>query len=166
MRDLLRRVRGALGMGVTWALTWAVVGGGIMEGIVDPNGEILDMWPQTLAIPGFVFGIAFSVLLAVAARRRRFDELSLSRFAAWGAGTGLLMGGLALAAGALPALAPFWWRAAVLVAPVTLLSTISSTGALAVARLATRREGLPRGADDAALEPGPDAERRRLGGPG
>jgi hypothetical protein len=137
---LFRRLRGAIGTGLTWALAWAVVGGGLMEGIFDPHGEILDMWPQTLAIPGFFFGLGFSVLLAVAGRRRRFEELSLARFAAWGAGTGAVLGGIALAIGALPGIVPLWLRAAVIVAPVTILSTISSTGSLALARFASRRE--------------------------
>ncbi len=84
MKTLLRRLRGALGMGLTWALGWAVVGGAVMEGIVDPDGRILDMWPQTLAIPGFLGGVVFAFLLWIAEGRRRFDELSLPRFGLWG----------------------------------------------------------------------------------
>jgi hypothetical protein len=56
-----------------------------MEAFVDPHGAILDMWPQTLAIVGFVGGVVFSAVLGIAERRRRFGELSIPRFSAWGA---------------------------------------------------------------------------------
>ncbi|MGE0440182.1 MAG: hypothetical protein AB7S39_06790 [Gemmatimonadales bacterium] len=144
MRDWLRRLRGALGMGLSWALVWGVVGGGIMEAFVDPDGRILDMWPQTLAIPGFIGGVVFSVLLGVAERRRRFDELSLARFASLGAATGLLIGGLALGLGAGASL-PFWLRLAAIAAPIVVLSTGSAASVLALARLAGRRLSAPAG---------------------
>src|SRR5688572_25829961 len=41
--------------------------------------------------PGFLGGTLFSIVLGIAARRRRFDELSLPRFATWGAAGGLLL---------------------------------------------------------------------------
>ena len=148
MKSWLRRLRGAVGMGLTWAIAWAVVGGGIMEGIVDPHGRILDMWPQTLAIPGFIGGVVFAGMLWAAEGRRRFDELSLPRFGALGALVGVVLGGLAVAAGAASGVGALWLRAAVIVAPVTLLSAASATGSLALARKAQQRE---------ALGPGPDA---------
>lgn len=138
MNQWMRRVRGALGMGVTWALGWAIVGGAIMEGIVDRDGRLLDMWPQALAIPGFFCGVAFSIVLGVAARRRRFDELSPARFAVWGAIAGATLGGLALAAGALPLVGSVWLRAATLLGPAALLSAGSAAGTLALARAGGR----------------------------
>lgn len=161
----LRRLRGMAGMGITWALIWAIVGGGVMEGIVDPRGEILDMWPQTLAIPGFLSGVAFAALLAVVARRRRFEELSLPRFAAWGAAAGALLGGLALGAGIFPAV-PALLRAAVVLGPMTLLNAASAAGTLAVARRAARSDRLLTNADHDTLlpvgdgSPEPDARLR------
>jgi hypothetical protein len=56
-----------------------IVGGVVMEGIVDTNGRIADMWPQTLAILGFFKGVAFSVVLSLAERRRRFQEQCMYR---------------------------------------------------------------------------------------
>lgn len=165
MTKALRRIRGMLGMGLTWALGWAIVGGGIMEGIVDPGGRILDMWPQTLAIPGFLGGVAFSLILAVAERRRRFDELSLPRFAAWGAAAGALLGVVALSAGAASAVAPLVLRGAMIIAPVALLCAASASGTLALARTAARRESLDgadgtgarlAGVDAAASSPEPE----------
>jgi hypothetical protein len=142
----LKRLRGALGMGITWALAWAIVGGAIMEGIVDPNGRILDMWPQTLAIPGFLSGVLFSVVLGLTEGRRRFEELSLSRFARWGAVAGAVLGGVALAAGALPAL-PLVLRLAVLFGPTTLLGAASASGTFVLAKKAAGRQLLAAGYD-------------------
>ena len=147
MASWLRRIRAAVGMGLIWGVGWAIVGGAVMEGIVDPHGKILDMWPQTLAIPGFLCGAVFSVLLGIAASGRRFDELSLPRFGALGAGTGLLLGVLAAATG--PASLPLWLRAAVVIAPLTILSAASATASLALARLAERRALRAPGADHA-----------------
>jgi hypothetical protein len=126
-------------MGMVWALAWGVIGGGIMEGIVDPHGRLLDMWPQTLALPGFISGVAFSLLLWLAEGRRRFDELSHGRFAAYGAVVGLTLGGLALLAGFAPRL-DLWARVALALGPLTLVTTASAAGTLAMARLAARRE--------------------------
>jgi hypothetical protein len=44
-----------------------------------------------LGVPGFVGGALFSLVLGVAGRRRRFDELSVARFAVWGALGGLML---------------------------------------------------------------------------
>ncbi|MEZ4588911.1 MAG: hypothetical protein R2909_21270 [Gemmatimonadales bacterium] len=135
-------MRGALGMGLVWALGWAIVGGAVMEGIVDPHGRILDMWPQTLAIPGFLGGVVFSLLLSIVERRRSFGELSMRRFVAWGAVTGLLLGGLAVGIGAGSGLG-LALRAVAIVAPVIAMSVLSASGSLALARLASKRSSLP-----------------------
>jgi hypothetical protein len=81
----LRRIRGAVGMGLTWAAGWALVGV-LIELFIDPMGSLVDVWPTALAIPGFLGGAVFSAVLQVAESRSRFDELSLPRFAAWGGG--------------------------------------------------------------------------------
>lgn len=139
MRQWLKRLRGVVGMGLTWAIAWGLVGGLIMEGIVDPHGEIADMWPQLLAIPGFLGGVAFSLVLAVAERKHRFDELSVPRFAAWGAVGGTLLGVLALGAGIFPEATPAWLRAAMVIGPYGALNAISASGTLAIARRGAAR---------------------------
>ncbi len=58
MKKWLRRIHGADGMGLTWAAGWALVGV-LIELLVDPNGSLVDMWVQTLAIPGFLGGAVF-----------------------------------------------------------------------------------------------------------
>jgi hypothetical protein len=85
MKKWLRRIRGAVGMGLTWAAGWALVGV-LIELFIDPMGSLVDVWPTALAIPGFLGGAVFSAVLRIAEGRRRFDELSLPRFGAWGGG--------------------------------------------------------------------------------
>lgn len=97
MGNVLKRLRGALVVGVVWGAVWAVVGGGIMEGIVDPRGEIADMWPQLFGITGFLGGVIFSGLVGLAGRRRSLDEFTLAEFAGLGAFAGVLLGVLTMA---------------------------------------------------------------------
>lgn len=132
MQKWLRRIRGALGMGLIWAVGWAIVGGGVMEAFVDPNGEILDMWPQTLGLAGFLGGVVFSVVLGIAGSRRRFEELSLVAFGALGAVAGVLA---AIAMGA----------AVTIIAVMALLCAASAASSLALARRAEKRELLDAG---------------------
>lgn len=105
MRTILRRVRATLGMGLLWAVGGFGVGGVIelLDNVL-PGGLAMasrvDMWPQTLAIPGFIGGVIFAVVLMVAARRQRFDQLSMPRFSALGAVAGLALGALAMSIGA------------------------------------------------------------------
>lgn len=143
MTSWLRRVRAVLVLGVTWAVICAVVGGGVMEAFVDPNGEILDMWPQTLAIPGFLFGVGFAAALAVTGRRTRFEELSLGRFTLLGTAVGVTLGAAALLAGLAPGIVSPLVRTAVILGPVAALSAVSAGASLAIARVATRRDRLP-----------------------
>ena len=46
---------------------------------------------STFATMGFVGGTMFSTILGIAEGRRRFDQMSLPRFAGWGAVGGLLL---------------------------------------------------------------------------
>ena len=99
MKEWLTRIRGAIVMGLAWAVVWAPIA--VLAGlIVDPDGSMDEMWPAIGAYPGFLCGVVFSAVLGVAEGRRRFDELPLARVSAWGAVAGLLLGGLGMAAGA------------------------------------------------------------------
>ena len=153
MTSWLRRMRGAIGMGLTWALAWAGVG--MLIGVTslllpglpwDAFFEIFDAPLPALAVPGFVGGAIFSVVLGVAGRHRRFEQLSLSRFTLWGAIGGVLLS-LAAAAMVLLGLASLgdgarglWQLTAIVSGPLVLLSAASAAGTLALARKAERRE--------------------------
>ncbi len=83
MKKWLRRIRGALGMGLIWAAGWAPVG--VLIGmVVDPDGSMDEMWVAVGAYPDFIGGVVFFAVLGIAEGRRRFDEVSLPRFGAWG----------------------------------------------------------------------------------
>jgi hypothetical protein len=114
MPTWVRRVRGVLGMGFVWAIGGACVGGvielidNVLPGSL-PFVSRVDMWPQTLAIPGFISGVLFACTLMLASRpiRRRVEAaptpsspLSFGRFAAVGAVAGVLLGALAMGIGA------------------------------------------------------------------
>ncbi len=141
-------------MGITWALGWAVFG--ILIGVAsklfpslpwDAFFEIFDAPLPALAVPGFVGGVLYSAVLGVAARRRRFDELSLSKVTAWGALGGLLVSlvpvtlfGLGLAT---PREGANLWRFTAMVSgPLMLLSAASASGSLILARKSQRHEAL------------------------
>lgn len=152
MRTWLRRTRGAIGMGLTWAAAWAIVG--LLIGVASnllPGRQwdfffhVFDAPLPALAIPGFVGGVFFSVVLGIVERRRSFAELSLPRFAAWGAMGGLLLSLLpaALVAVGLVSMADggagLWQLTALIAGPLTLLSAISASGSLLLARKSDRR---------------------------
>lgn len=138
MKGWWRRIRAALGLGLIWALGGASVGGlvELVSNLVPalPLGFI-DMWIQTLAIPGFLGGIIFSGVLRIAAGRGGFDELSLPRVTACGAGSGILLGALFMGMGAGP----------LILAPAIVLSTFGGALTLGMARMARRQEWIEDG---------------------
>ena len=100
MKKWGRRIRAAIGMGLTWGAAW--FGAGILLARVP--GFYSDLPFALLFAPlGFVTGIIFSGILVVIEGRRGFDRMSLSRFAGWGAVSGLLLSGILVVAAALRA---------------------------------------------------------------
>ncbi|MGZ8413627.1 MAG: hypothetical protein ACXW05_12905 [Gemmatirosa sp.] len=136
-------------MGLMWALVWAPVAVLLGVFVLDPDNSMDEMWPMVGAMPGFLGGVVFSIVLGIAARHRRFDELSIPRFAAWGALAGLLVGTLPFMLGTPTSALPLWMLAAVVIGPITLLSAVSAAGSLALARRAARRD--PHDAGEAPL---------------
>jgi hypothetical protein len=134
----LRVIRGMIGMGLTFAAgvgvvasmilvlpTWLLLGG-------DSGRDLLVMVIKS-SIWAFPIGVAFSGVLAITARGLPFAKLSLPRFAALGAGGGLLLFGV-LAANAWHA-----WSVSDAIANATLLVLLgggSATGTLMLARRA------------------------------
>lgn len=169
------RARGALGMGLTWAVGWAVAGVLIGVSSVLLPGlpwetffAVFDAPLPALAIPGFVGGALFSVVLGIAARRKRFHELSLPKFAAWGALGGVLLTlfPFTLVALGLASMDGGRFTAGqvlgVIGGPFILLSAVSAAGSLLLAR---RSEGAGAiggaGVEPAALADGAAGELLR-----
>jgi hypothetical protein len=134
VKEWLRRTGGAVVMGLIWAAVWAAVGA--LMGLVDPSGSTDALWlgPAIGLLPGFVGGLIFSVLLGIAARRRRLDEMSLSKAIACGGMAGLLVGMLPFAINQPPGEAPLWLVGVVVIGSMTLLSAVSAAGSLALVR--------------------------------
>jgi hypothetical protein len=140
MKKWLRRIRGAVLMGLTWALAWLPVG--LLLGmILDPDGSMDEPWVLVGTLPGFLAGVVFSAVLGIAAARRKLDELSVAKVGAWGAVAGLLIGSLPFVLGDQgPDAKRVWLLPVVVISSITLLSAVSAAGSLVLARKSERRE--------------------------
>ena len=131
-----RRIRAAIGMGLTWAAAW--FGAGILLARVP--GFYSDLPFALLFAPlGFVTGIIFSGILVGIEGRGGFDRMSLSRFAGWGAVSGLLLSGIFIVSAALRG-AALWGEFLVFGPPLAMAGAVCAAGSLAVARRGERRE--------------------------
>lgn len=90
MRTWLRRLRGALALGVLWGVVWAIAMAITVTiiGFVDPASVDPGEGPLRAAMIGGVFGVLagslFALVFAVAERRRSIADLSVWRAAIWG----------------------------------------------------------------------------------
>ena len=87
-----------IGMGLTFSAGVGVVAS-MIAGLVwllpgTEGGREMIRLVVASSIWAFPIGVAFSGVIATTARGRRFDKLSLPRFAALGAGAGLLLYGV------------------------------------------------------------------------
>jgi hypothetical protein len=135
MKRWLSGVRGTVLMILTWTVGWGLGFGGLIEAFVDPHGEVGDVWPTLMAIPGFISGVVFSALLQIAEGRRRFDEAPLAHFAAWGLVAGLVLGVLALAG---VVSYPRLLSAPALICVTTALGAVAAIGSALFFRLVAR----------------------------
>ncbi len=159
MKKWLRRIRGAIGMGLTWAIAW--FGAGVIILIVVGIGAADDPFPLFFGLLGFLAGVTFSGVLAIVEGRRRFDQMSLPRFAVWGGVGGLLMSGIFVLAAALGG------DTFLVLGPVFALSSAgSAAGSLALARMAEVRQVLDASADGGEAGRTRDEARVLLGGSG
>ena len=158
MRSWWRRIRAAIGMGLTWAAVW--FGAGILLARVP--GFYSDLPFALLFAPlGFVTGIIFSGILVVI-EGRRFDRMSLSRFAGWGAVSGLLLSGIFVVGAALRG-ATVWGEFLVFGPPLAMASAVCAAGSLALARRAQRQDLPGPGGDPAEAELTEDEKGELLG---
>ena len=141
MTTLLRRLRGLLGVGLSWAILWGLVifAIGTVISIVDPGsidaGE--EPWRMVLTIVapiGFISGITFGTVLMATERKKTIRDLSLWRVALSGAVAGGLLPALGLIDAPLENTIP--------------LGAIASTLTVALAR-----RGAARTPDQAGREP-------------
>ena len=138
MKTWLKRVRGAVLLALAWAVVWAALG--VLLGIiVDPDGSMDEMWFLVGAYPGFLCAVVFWAMLGTAESRRRFDDLPLSRVAAWGAASGLLVGVLPFVLGTPNTDRPLWQWGLLIVCPITLMSAASAVASASLARIAKHR---------------------------
>lgn len=109
MKKWLKRIRGAVGTALTWAAGWSVVGAIFWAVTVVLGGELTmagfvvsgSVVAASFATAGFIGGAIFSTVLGLVEGRHRFDQMSLPRFAAWGALGGLLLSLFLIASGAM-----------------------------------------------------------------
>jgi hypothetical protein len=153
MKKWLRRIRAAVTMGLLWAVPWAVAA--VLIGmVVDPDGSMDEMWPLIGAYPGFLGGVLFSIVLSIAERRRSLGELSVSRFAAWGAVAGLAIGVIPFFLGTPSPGINVARLATIVIGSFTAMSAASAAGSLALARRSEKRELLDGSASQARLGDG------------
>jgi len=132
MQKWLRRVRGAMGMGFTWGAAWA--GAGFVLAVA--TGFSADApFPLVFGVLGFIAGVVFSTFLSLTEGRRSFDQMSIRRFAAWGAAGGLLLSAV------FARVASLGWGDVLAIAPTFAVAcAVCASGSLALARRAGRRE--------------------------
>ena len=153
MQKVLRRIRGAIGMGFTWAAAWFSVGF-VPRWIFGVESDL--PFPLLFGGLGFIAGVTFSGLLMLTEGRRRFDQMSLPRFAGWGA-----VGGLLISALFLRGTSPGWGEVLAIPTSFALACAVCASGSLAVARRAVRRE-LPDGREDTTAAELTDLEKQNL----
>jgi hypothetical protein len=159
MKQWARRIRAAIGMGLTWGAAW--FGAGTLLARVP--GLYSDLPFALLFAPlGFVTGIIFSGILVAVEGRRRIDRVSLPRFAGWGAVSGLLLTGIFVVAAALRG-ESWWGEFLVFGPPLAIASAVCAAGSLAIARRAERRELRGPSGDPAEAELTEEKEGELLG---
>jgi hypothetical protein len=109
MNKVLHKVRGMLGVGVTWGALWAGIGAGIgvVIGLVRPEvwqwtNPVFE-WAAGMGLYGVVSGVGFGTLLTLREGRKTLSDLSLRRTALWGLLGGAVVPLLFGAAGMFPA---------------------------------------------------------------
>ena len=155
MKKWLRRIRGAIKMGLSWGFAWFAAGMVLLL-IVGPGAADVP-FPLGFGMLGFLAGMSFSAVVVSLEGRRRFDQMSLPRFAGWGGLGGGLFGTFFVFAVAAFAEGATYIQNLVFLAPLfAALGAGSAAGLLALARRAESRALPDAGADAAELGPTED----------
>lgn len=140
MTRFLRRLRGIIGTGLTWAAAWIGLGAGLGALAGFPL-TFLARIALTNSIGGFLAGATFAVILSIAERNRSLSDLSLKRVAGWGGVGGGLLSLIPMA---------FGMPLAYLLGPIVINGSIGAglaVGSVILARRADARELTPGGGD-------------------
>lgn len=168
MKTWRRRIRGAIKMGLTWAAAWFGAGMIMLLGLLLLTGSTgADVpYPIGFGIFGFFAGVTFSGVLGLLEGRRRFDQMSLPRFAGWGAAGGFLLSAIFVSVVALGG-DPAFLRNLVVLGPVFATAGAGcAAGMLALARRAEERELLDASEEVAEVGLTEDEAQELLGGGG
>lgn len=164
MNRWFRRLRGALGVAVSWGVVWGTVGG-VLEALfgLPPAGAgvgiVLREFARGFAAFAMIGGVGsavFSLALGLEGRRRSFADMSMARFGLWGGLAGLTVGlvlysPLVLAPNGLFTVAEAILRTSLAVGVTTAIGALSATGSLRLARMADDRELLAAGEEVAEV---------------
>jgi hypothetical protein len=121
-------------MGLAWGLAWFAAGM-VLLFIVGPDAADVP-FPLGFGALGFLAGVSFSGVLGLVEGRRRFDQMSIPRFAGWGAVGGFLFSTLFVSAVALAEDPSFLWNLTFLGPIFAAAGGGSAAGSLALARRA------------------------------
>jgi hypothetical protein len=144
-------------MGVTWAAVWFAAGS-LPRWVFGIDTDV--PFPLVFGLLGLLAGVIFSGVLGLTEGRRRFDQMSLPRFAGWGA-----IGGLLLSAVFAKAASLGWGDVLALAPTLAVASAVCASGSLALARRAVSRE-LPDSRGSTGEAELTDQEKRELLGGG
>ena len=142
VRKWSKRFGSIVVVGLAWAAIWAILAVlvGTITGLLSDHSLETHVDPLgAMAIPGFLAGVIFAVVLLFAEGDRRINELPIPVLAAWGAVAGLLLSVLSLLLGTPSDRYPLWLVVFIVVGTATLLSVVSAIGSALLFRLVTRR---------------------------
>jgi hypothetical protein len=140
-------------MGFIWGAAWSAAGS-VPRWVFGFNADA--PFPIVFGALGFLAGVTFSGVLMLTEGRRRFDQMSVPRFAGWGATGGILLSALFAKASSLG------WADVLVIAPTfALASAICASSSLALARRAASR-ALPGMRPDTGKAELTDHEKRKL----
>jgi hypothetical protein len=133
MKGFLRRLRGIIGTGLTWAVGWSGLYGAFL--LVMRAFGVEAQWDLGLVLRvvfnvgtlGFIAGSSFGLVLSLQERHKKLEDLSFKRIALWGG-----LAGLGIVA----------WLGAAYLSPVVIFTALgigSATGTVALAKRADRK---------------------------
>ena len=142
MKGFLKRLRGVIKTGLTWAVAWGGLFGAIILGFIlwgavfgpDDALEGLELFPLLKMVygagqVGFLGGCAFGAVFSVLERHKNLKEITFKRVALWG-----VLGGLAVVA-----LFYAIYGTPIGVIQYVVLGIGSATGTVALAKRADRK---------------------------